>query len=139
MKRNRNAPIPEENFITIIPKCQSIKEVLETLGLKGKGGNYVRVREIIERHSLSLCKRSLSEKEIDSKIKQRKVIRPSADELRKMVWEKPTLKIAKELGVSFNAIVKWCNFYQIKRPSNGYWQKLSAGKLVLPAVVATAL
>ena len=47
------------------------------------------------------------------------------EELSKMVWEKPTSKIAKELGVSDKAIEKRCKKFNIEKPPRGYWRKLS--------------
>lgn len=58
----------------------------------------------------------------------RKVVRPSKEELEKLVWEKPTLQIAKDFGVSDKAIEKWCKSYNISKPPRGYWAKNSAGK-----------
>lgn len=56
----------------------------------------------------------------------RKVIRPSKEELTKMVWEKPTRVLAEEFGVSDVAIAKWCKMYGISKPPRGYWAKLNA-------------
>lgn len=55
----------------------------------------------------------------------RKVARPSREELEKLIWEKPTTKIAIELGISDKAIEKWCKIYKIQKPGRGYWQKHS--------------
>lgn len=62
------------------------------------------------------------------KFEYRKVPRPSKEELHKMLWEKPTLQIAKELGVSDKAITKWAKRYGIEKPPRGYWAKLRANK-----------
>ncbi len=73
------------------------------------------------------CKRyreKVKNKDINSykpKPHTRKVIRPSKDELEKLIWSKPTSTIAKEFGVSDNAIAKWCKNYDIIKPSRGYW------------------
>lgn len=56
--------------------------------------------------------------------KARKVIRPSKEELKKMLWEKPSSLLAKDLGVSDKAIEKWAKSYQISKPPRGYWTKL---------------
>ena len=61
-------------------------------------------------------------------IKARKVERPSQEELRKMVWEKPTTHIAKELDVSDKAVEKWCKAYGIEKPPRGYWAKRNQAK-----------
>lgn len=60
---------------------------------------------------------------IDGCIKRRKVDRPSKEELTKMLWEKPTLQIAKDFGVSDKAIEKWAKAYGIVKPARGYWAK----------------
>jgi hypothetical protein len=139
MKYRKRVAIPDEIIIQTVPKCQSISEVLAVVGLVKAGANYQRVKNLILTNNLQLTKRELTERELETKLASRKVVRPSSNQLRKMLWEKPTSTVAKELGVSFNAIVKWCKYYGIQRPSQGYWQKLAAGKMVAHAVVATAL
>lgn len=57
------------------------------------------------------------------KLSQRKVDRPSKDELHKMVWAEPTTSIAFKLGVSDKAIAKWCELYGINKPPRGYWMQ----------------
>jgi 5-methylcytosine-specific restriction endonuclease McrA len=74
-------------------------------------------------------------KQVKTKIKQnriykprlsiRKVERPSCEELKNLVWLKPSTIIAKELGVSDKSIDKWCKWYNIEKPPRGYWQKLN--------------
>lgn len=51
------------------------------------------------------------------------VLRPTKEDLFKLVWEKPTLQLAKDFGVSDQAISKWCKIYQISKPPRGYWTK----------------
>ena len=57
------------------------------------------------------------------RINTRKIIRPSKEELNKLLWEKPTIQIAKDFGVSGNAISKWAKSYNLSKPGVGYWQK----------------
>jgi hypothetical protein len=47
----------------------------------------------------------------------------SKEDLEKLVWEIPTSKIAKQFGVSDNAISKRCKKFGISKPPRGYWQK----------------
>lgn len=47
----------------------------------------------------------------------------SKEELEKLVWEKPTAQIAKDFGVSDNAIGKRCKKFGIEKPPRGYWAK----------------
>ncbi len=49
---------------------------------------------------------------------------PSKEELQKLVWCKPTARIAKELGVSDTAVSKHCKKLGIKKPARGYWSKV---------------
>ena len=56
----------------------------------------------------------------------RKVVRPSKEELEKMVWEIPTIQLKKKFGVSDVAIAKWCKMYGINKPPRGYWMKQQA-------------
>jgi hypothetical protein len=60
---------------------------------------------------------------VEARVLTRKVIRPSKEELEKLVWEKPTVQIGKDLGVSDKAVEKWCRAYGIDKPSRGYWAK----------------
>lgn len=57
------------------------------------------------------------------RLNQRKVKRPSKEELYQLVWSKPTSLLAKEFGVSDKAIEKWCISYDINKPPRGYWKK----------------
>jgi hypothetical protein len=66
---------------------------------------------------------------IESRIKRRKVVRPSKEELLKLLWEKPTMQISKQFGVSDVAISKWAKAYGISKPPRGYWAKKKYGKV----------
>ena len=57
------------------------------------------------------------------KVHIRKVQRPNKEELKKLIWELPTTKIAKKYGVSDKAVEKWCKDYELDKPPRGYWQK----------------
>jgi hypothetical protein len=57
---------------------------------------------------------------------QEKVMWPSPDLLRVMVWRKPLLQIAKDLGVSDVAVKKRCNRLGILTPPRGYWAQQEA-------------
>lgn len=60
---------------------------------------------------------------LEARISTRKVERPSKQELEKLVWEKPTVQIGKDFGVSDKAVEKWCQAYGIEKPPRGYWVK----------------
>ena len=56
----------------------------------------------------------------------RKVARPSAEELEKLLWEMPTIQIGKMFGVSDSAVAKWAKSYKLSKPPRGYWEKLES-------------
>jgi hypothetical protein len=60
--------------------------------------------------------------ECSAKIR-RKVSRPTKEELEILIWKKPTIRIAKDFGVSDQAVAKWCRLYGISKPPRGYWAK----------------
>jgi hypothetical protein len=47
--------------------------------------------------------------------------------LEKLIWEKPTSQIARDLGVSDKAVEKHCKKLLLKKPPRGYWAKVKAG------------
>lgn len=62
----------------------------------------------------------------------RKVERPSRDELIKLLYDKPMVIIAKELGVCDQSIKNWMRWYKIEIPpqlGRGYWRKVECGKI----------
>jgi len=52
-----------------------------------------------------------------------KITWPSPDVMAKLLWDKPTSTIAKELGVSDKAVEKFCKKYGLQKPPRGYWTK----------------
>lgn len=56
----------------------------------------------------------------------RKVDWPDKEELKRLVWEMPTSKLKKIIGVSDVAISKWCKRYGIDKPPRGYWAKINS-------------
>lgn len=52
------------------------------------------------------------------------------NELYKAVWERPTIEVAREYGVSSVALSKICRSMNIPIPYRGYWAEVRAGKKV---------
>jgi hypothetical protein len=52
----------------------------------------------------------------------------SREELFALVWEKPTVEVAKELGVSDVAVAKLCARLQVPKPPRGYWARIESGQ-----------
>lgn len=59
-------------------------------------------------------------------LSQRKVERPTKEELYSLVWSVPTSKLSKRFGVSDVAVAKWCKLYNISKPAPGYWAKIKS-------------
>jgi len=57
---------------------------------------------------------------------KRKVTRPTKEELKTLLWEIPTQRLAEKYGVSDVAISKWAKAYKIEKPPRGYWAKKAA-------------
>jgi very-short-patch-repair endonuclease len=49
---------------------------------------------------------------------------PTVEEMTELVWKTPTTQIAKDMGISDNAITKFCRKNKIAKPGCGYWQKM---------------
>lgn len=112
-----------ENLRLLCPNCNS-----QTDTFAGRN-----VRHHIN-HCISCLKkiRNKSARCIDCssklpRLNSRKVIRPSKEVLEKLVWEKPTMAVAADFGMSDKAIEKWCKSYGIQKPPRGYWQKKKYG------------
>lgn len=66
---------------------------------------------------------------IESRISQRKVIRPSKEELQEMINTKTLTDIGIQYGVSMNAIKKWCKSYSIKTLGADWKIKIAIGNM----------
>lgn len=81
-----------------------------------------------------ICLESFETKNDDQKfcgskcqgIAQRKIERPSKEELGKMLWEIPTVRIAEIYGITDKAVEKWAKEYELSKPPRGYWAKMIA-------------
>ncbi|MBL8779744.1 MAG: TetR family transcriptional regulator [Alphaproteobacteria bacterium] len=51
----------------------------------------------------------------------------SRDELYERVWSKPMSVLAREFGLTGNALAKICSRVHVPYPSRGHWMKVSAG------------
>jgi AcrR family transcriptional regulator len=59
---------------------------------------------------------------------QRAPIALSRKELYRRVWNEPLTVVAKDVGLSGNALAKICNRLLVPYPSRGYWMKVAAGR-----------
>lgn len=77
------------------------------------------------------CQRCNTDIKTDSKhcvscggIMSRKIEWPEPEAIKKMIWDRPTTAIAKELGVSDKAVEKYCIKHNIEKPPRGHWMKI---------------
>ncbi len=96
--------------------------------LENKQPSYIEEVKIKTHKICKVCKSELTNKKKICRtcfpVQKTKIVWPSADELQKMVWEMPTVKVAKNLGVSDAAIKKRCKKFNIPKPGLGYWRKI---------------
>lgn len=52
----------------------------------------------------------------------------SREELFALIWEKPTVEVAREMGISDVAVAKLCTRLQVPKPPRGYWARIEAGQ-----------
>lgn len=69
---------------------------------------------------VSLTKKK-TEKTIAAGNRRRKALRPTKDELNKLIWEKPMIELAKDFSVSDKTISNWAKEFNIEIPPQGYW------------------
>lgn len=73
------------------------------------------------------CAESINCSKCANKNKVCKIPWPSVEEMSKMIWEIPATRIAQNMGISDNAVIKFCRKHNISKPERGYWQKLYGG------------
>jgi Zn finger protein HypA/HybF involved in hydrogenase expression len=113
-----------ENLCFLCPNCHSQTDTY--------AGKNAKKPNVIRRIDKNICEcgrekcvnsnscRSCNSKKIQHKTK---IIWPSPQELQNLLWLKPTVEIAKELGVSDKAVEKFSKKYNLTKPSRGFWKK----------------
>jgi hypothetical protein len=57
--------------------------------------------------------------------------RVTREELYRMVWDKPMIRLAEEFGITGNGLAKACDRLDVPYPPRGHWAKKEAGKPVV--------
>lgn len=68
-------------------------------------------------------KKEKPSKQLKSKTVYYKIQWPTAEEMSRLVWEKPLSNLAEDLGVSDKSVAKFCLKNSIEKPPRGYWLK----------------
>lgn len=136
--RAKSPPRPvEKDILAAFGASLNMRDLIRRIGMIDNGANYRIIRRVLRAHGLSFKKKTpvpysqireeAETKHRETKVRNRKVVRPCASELKRLIWEKPLTTIAAEYGVTGTAIAKWCEVYQIARPGRGYWAKRQCG------------
>lgn len=134
----------EADVLTAFPRAQSMRGLIQLIGMVDNGANYRIVKRILRERGLSYEppkhseKVEIKKKAIQLRTPKSKIQWPSPEELRAMVWEAPTKKLGVRLGVSDVAIAARCAQYGIEKPPRGYWRKLQVGMTPEEALVKKA-
>lgn len=143
--------INEEEVVNLLKNGWLISEILEELNCSKTQGNYKTIKSIAKNNNIEFTARKnilLVPKKRESKKypckecgkntesynkkycdkcrpeKYRKEVKwPNKEDLEKLIWKIPTVKIAKMLGVSDKAVEKKCKKFNINKPPRGYWAK----------------
>jgi hypothetical protein len=82
-------------------------------------------RKLPNKEKIKKDKKIINKKTIVKRIYIKKFLL-SKEELEKLIWEIPTVKIAKLYNVSDKCIEKYCKKFGIQKPPRGYWQKINS-------------
>lgn len=137
-KRQSN-PVSDEALARLIPLSRNPSQTLRELGLSLAQAHYRRINRLMAADpTLQFLARSTTRIRrnpnadpywrIKPKPNLRKVVRPSKEELEKLVWTKPMSQLGKDYGVSDKGIRKWCEAYGVTNiPPARYWPRRRAG------------
>jgi transposase-like protein len=125
----------------------SIKEVAEKLNTRGTGQSFYKIKKLMQSNGFQLKAKEPLVKLADNRLKSsnkysskeeaakavakknERIIWPNNEILAEMVWQKSVSKLAKEFGVTDNAVRHRCKHRNIPVPPVGYWRKLEVGQV----------
>ena len=136
IKNNRNlkeikkrvtlsSEISKETLLEAMTNCSNKEDVLKILNISNS--SYNRLYKLYDLENEFEYKKFIDRvNQIRSNnlpISKTKIEWPSKEELEKLLWEKPTTSIAKDLGVSDKAVEKHVKKLGLTKPPRGYWAK----------------
>ena len=126
-RKKRFVPSIDKEMLANLLQQKYVVEIAKELNVSVKCVHkHMKIYSLTSHKRKENVKLPPTQKIIDSRLKSRKVERPSKEELKKMLWETPTVQLAKKFGVSDKAIEKWAKSYNLEKPARGYWEKLKA-------------
>jgi Zn finger protein HypA/HybF involved in hydrogenase expression len=111
-----------ENLRFLCPNCHS-----QTPTYCGRNQKKVRKRKFCPDCNIEVAPHATRCKKCFY-LSNRKVERPSKEQLEKDVWSNTLEIVSKKYGVSKNVISKWAKQYNITRPLRGYWNRKNVAK-----------
>lgn len=143
--KNRATPkkkqrlVTNEELLALIPQCENPAQVLREIGLSLSQNHYNRIKKlIVENSGISFRPLTgiepLKNQNPDpnwrhrKRPETRKYIRPSPEELNRMVWEKSSSALAKDLGICDTLLCDWCREAGVAKPPRGYWSRRASGE-----------
>lgn len=145
--KNKSKKITDEEFIAALKNSENIHQAIIKLG-SADGRLYERAYNLLSQEGVYLKEKSPKEKkkclkcgEIISNratycskcysMSNRKIERPSREQLKEMIRNQSFTEIAKQFNVSDNAIRKWCSAMdlpskksEIKKYTEEEWEKI---------------
>ena len=123
-KYNLSSKISKELLLSIINESNSINEVITKLNISQTSYNRLYNLYLIENETVykDFLLR-VNKIRTNNLPRFTKIQWPPKEELEKLLWEKPTTYIAKELGVSDKAVEKHIKKLGLTKPPRGYWVK----------------
>ncbi|MBS1722698.1 MAG: HNH endonuclease [Armatimonadetes bacterium] len=109
-----------ENLRILCPNCHSQTETF--CGRNSMRGQRRQCPDCGTRQSKG-SKRCQQCECIRRSLASRKITYPAPEELHALVWAKPVIQVARELGVSDAAVHKMCNKLGVEKPPQGYHLK----------------
>lgn len=118
--------ISDEEILKLVPTFENKRQLLKSIGLNATGKGYQRITVLLAKNPEINFKERNPRKPYVKKGRKSKINWPDPQELQKLLWEKPTTKIAKSLGVSDKAIDYFSKKHQLTKPKRGYWSNSKA-------------
>lgn len=119
-----------ENLRLLCPNCHS---QTDTFAGRNSKNRQVKSKVAITKQVKTVCPKAVKPtKAVEEKqvyVRKTKIDWPDKNTLQQKLWEKPTVKIAEELGVSDKAVEKHAKHLGLTKPNRGYWAKLQANKI----------
>lgn len=109
-----------KNLRILCPNCHSQTDTFAGKNTKGRRGATACTSTTPASH-LSATHSAIPSQ---FRLRKSKIDWPTVAEMTRLVWETPSLILARNLGVSDKAIEKFCKKHLIQKPPRGYWQKL---------------